>query len=42
MSTGKMLTLIITAWEFKKHFWKNENKSWMAEPKYFLKIKNAS
>jgi hypothetical protein len=36
------LTLILTAWELKSIFCKNENKSWMVEAKYFLKIKNAS
>jgi hypothetical protein len=35
------LTLILTAWEFKKPFCKNANKSWMGEAKYFIKIKNA-
>jgi hypothetical protein len=37
-----LLNLILTAWEFKKPFYKNENKSWMVEAKYFFKIKNAS
>jgi succinate dehydrogenase/fumarate reductase cytochrome b subunit len=37
-----LFTLILTAWEFKKPFCKNENKSWMAKAKYFFKIKNAS
>jgi hypothetical protein len=36
------LTLILTAWEFKKPFCKNENKYFMVEAKYFFKIKNAS
>jgi hypothetical protein len=25
-----LLTLILTAWEFKQTFYKNENKSWVA------------
>jgi hypothetical protein len=35
------LTLILTAWAFKKPFCKNQNKSWMVETKYFTKFKNA-
>jgi hypothetical protein len=31
------VTLILTAWEFKKLFCKHKNKSWMVEAKYFLK-----
>jgi hypothetical protein len=36
------LTLILTAWDLKRLFCKNENKSWMIQAKYLLKIKNAS
>jgi hypothetical protein len=33
------LTLILTAWEFKKPFCKIENKSWMVEANIFKKSK---
>jgi hypothetical protein len=38
----KLLTLILTAWEFKKPFCKNENRTWMLKLNIFLKLKNAS
>jgi hypothetical protein len=38
VQNNNVLTLILTAWEFKKpFFYKNENKSWMAKAKYFFK-----